>query len=444
MSSGAHSRGSASYRVEPGGALRGVAQPPGDKSISHRAIILAAIASGRTRIHRFCAGTDCLSTLHALSALGLSVERIAGRDELVVSGRGAHGLNAPRAALDLGNSGTAMRLLCGLLAGMGHAAELRGDASLHNRPMQRVISPLAAMGARIDSTDGKPPLYIRSGVLHATRYRSTTASAQVKSCLLLAGLYADGETVIDVPPSRDHTERLLAHFGCPVEQSGGALRVVGGAGLSARDVHVPSDISAAMFFMVGASIAPGSDVTMRQLGINSGRSGGIKILQAMGADICLVSEGMLGEEPVADIRIRFTSQLRAIDVPPEWVVDAIDEFPVLFVAAACAHGTTRIGGLAELRVKESDRISTMAAGLAAMGIGVEETADSISIRGGQLRGAELQSGGDHRVAMAFAMAGLVATSPVHISDCDNVQTSWPDFVAEARALGLPIEVLYGS
>lgn len=433
---------SKAYRVRPGGMLRGTVPLPGDKSVSHRAVILAAIAEGTTRIEHFCPGTDCLFTLNALRALGASIEYSMEDAQVLVRGVGMRGLRASPEVLDLGNSGTGIRLLCGLLAGMGIQAELNGDRSLRRRPMQRIVAPLNAMGACVEAANDRPPLRIKGDLaLRAMRHRSPIASAQLKSCLLLAGMYAEGETEVDAPASRDHTERLLVHFGCPVVRRGDALRIKGGVRLRAKDVAVPGDMSAAMFLLVGASIAPGSELLLRRVGVNPSRNGGIRILRAMGADISVISEDMLGEEPVADIRVRGVERLRAIDVPPDWVADAIDEFPVLFIAAACAEGLTHVRGIAELRVKESDRISTMTTALQTMGIEVDATDDSMSIQGGQLQGGRVQSGGDHRVAMACSIAALAASSDVLIDDCDNVLTSWPQFAAQLGNLGLMIEIL---
>ena len=430
------------YCVKPGGQLSGTIDMPGDKSISHRAVILGAIAEGQTIVENFCPGADCIATMHALQALGAQFEYQKDQARLLVHGVGMRGLRAPRNALDLGNSGTGIRLLCGLLAGMGVSAELTGDESLRARPMQHIVEPLNKMGARILTKDGKAPLRIEgSGPLKGMRHRSSIGSAQLKSCLLLAGLYAKGHTELDVPESRDHTERMLPCFGCPVSSHGGLVGIEGDAVLHATKIVVPGDISAAMFVLVGASITAGSDVLVRAVGINPRRDGGIRILQAMGADINIVSETMFGEEPVADIRVRGTDALKGIEVPPEWVIDAIDEFPILFIAAACAHGVTRARGIDALRVKESDRINTMAKGLQALGIEVRETADSLSIHGGSLTGGSVESAGDHRAAMAFAISGLVARAEVRIHDCANVETSWPLFATQLDALGLGITTI---
>lgn len=429
------------YNVHPAGVLHGELKVPGDKSISHRALILGAIAEGESFVENFCSGQDCMSTMSALGALGVKCSYDETRLTLSIKGLGMHGLQAPKQSLDLGNSGTGMRLLCGLLAGTGLSVELTGDSSLRTRPMDHIVKALKCMGARVESTDGKPPLKILGEApLRGMRHQSSVGSAQFKSCLLLAGLYAKGRTEIDTPESRDHTERMLPSFGCPVESHGGVVSLMGGAHLHATSVVVPGDISAAMFVIVGASIAQGSEVVLKGVGINSKRDGGIRILRAMGADISFSKTDTLGEELVADIRVRASQHLKGIEIPHEWVVDAIDEFPALFIAAACARGTTHARGISQLRVKESDRISAMAKGLRTLGVQVEETQDSLSIQGqeGLLQGGEVHSDGDHRVAMAFAISALAARSEVVVHDCANVSTSWPSFPEQLKALGMDI------
>jgi 3-phosphoshikimate 1-carboxyvinyltransferase len=334
-----------------------------------------------------------------------------------------------------------MRLLSGLLAGQGFDSVLTGDPSLSKRPMKRVTEPLRLMGARIDTTEkGTSPLHIHGGsALKGIHYDMPMASAQVKSCLLLAGLYAEGRTSVREPaPTRDHTERMLNGFGYPVQRQGDVVSVEAGGKLTACDVDVPSDISSAAFFMVGASIANGAEVVLKHVGINPTRTGVIDILKLMGADIEVINAREAGGEPVADIRIR-ASQLRGIDIPEELVPLAIDEFPVLFVAAACAEGETRLTGAEELRVKESDRIQVMADGLRILGVDATPTADGMVVRGGSMSGGEVESHGDHRIAMAFAIAGLRASGPITIRDCANVNTSFPTFVELAQRLGLAVE-----
>lgn len=415
---------------------------PGDKSISHRSIMLGALADGVTEIQGFLEGEDSLATLKAFRAMGVSID---GPDEgrVVVQGVGMRGLTAPTAALDLGNSGTSMRLLSGLLAGQDFDVELIGDHSLMSRPMRRVTEPLAMMGAVIETTDaGTAPLRIRGGqILKGIDYNMPVASAQVKSCLLLAGLYAQGKTCVTEPaPTRDHTERMLSGMGYQVMRDNGRACVEGGGKLKAAPIDVPSDISSAAFFLVGASIAPGSDLLIEHVGINPTRTGVLEILRLMGADIDVQNTREIGGEPVADLRVRY-APLKGIDIPVEQVPLAIDEFPVLFVAAACAEGRTVLTGAEELRVKESDRIQVMADGLQALGVEAEATPDGMIIQGGAIGGGQVDSHGDHRIAMSFAMAALRASGDILIDDCDNVNTSFPDFVGLASNAGLSLKVV---
>ena len=435
----------AHFIARPAGPVRGAVRVPGDKSISHRSIMLGAIAEGTTQVTGFLEGADALSTMNIFRALGVEIE---GPQEgrVRIKGVGLHGLKAPADDLDCGNSGTSMRLLCGLLAGQGFQARMVGDASLTRRPMKRVTEPLARMGARIDTTDGRPPLVIQpaEGRLQGIDYALPVASAQVKSALILAGLYAEGETRVTEPaPTRDHTERMLTAFGVPVVVDGPTVRVQGGHRLKATEIDVPADISSAAFFMVAAAISPGSDLLLRHVGMNPTRVGVVEILRRMGADLSLESERTVGGEPVADVRVR-GSVLRGIEVPEELVPLAIDEFPVLFVAAACAQGRTVVTGAEELRVKESDRIAVMAEGLRALGIVAEPTPDGIVIEGRGDQPVVFQAGavdshGDHRPAMAFTVAALRAAGPIHIRDTANVGTSFPGFVALARSVGLGVE-----
>ncbi len=426
--------------VAAGGCLQGEVPVPGDKSISHRSVMLGALADGVTEIHGFLEGDDPMATLQAFRAMGVRIEG-PEQGHVVVHGVGMHGLKPPPRPLYLGNSGTSMRLLAGLLAAQPFDTTLTGDESLSSRPMRRVTEPLAAMGAEIETTEaGTPPLRIKGGrQLKGIDYEMPVASAQVKSALLLAGLYAEGRTcVVEPGPSRDHTERMLQGFGYPVERNGDRVCVEGGGRLRAMRIQVPGDISSAAFFMVGAAIAKDSDVLLKNVGINPTRTGVIDILQQMGADITLEKERRAGAEPVADIRVR-GSDLQGIEIPAELVPLAIDEFPAIFVAAACAEGKTTLTGARELRVKESDRIQVMADGLNELGIDASPTEDGIVIQGGRLQGGRVDSHGDHRIAMAFAMAGLCASSPVVIGDCANVRTSFPDFVATAWRLGMNIK-----
>ena len=434
------SSGSVTYRAQAGGRLGGSPRIPGDKSISHRAVMLGSLAEGSTEITGFLSGEDCLCTMKAFQQMGVRIEQ-PGQTHLRVHGVGLHGLKAPAAPLDLGNSGTSMRLMSGLMSAQKFAATLVGDESLSRRPMKRIIEPLALMGAQIESSEGRAPLRIHPVAgLNAISYRSRVASAQVKSGILLAGLYAQGRTEVFEPEaSRDHTERMLRSFGIALEAREGYAAVSGGQTLKASNIQVPADISSAAFFMVGAAISRGSDVTLADVGINPTRTGVISILRQMGADIELGQERMSGGEPVADVRVR-ASKLRGIAIDRKLVAAAIDEFPILFVAAACAEGVTTVSGAEELRVKESDRIQSMCDGLEAMGIHAVALPDGARITGGRIGGGTVDSKGDHRVAMSFAMAALRAQQPIRILDCANVNTSFPGFADLARGAGLDIAV----
>lgn len=428
------------FKILPGGAMSGEVRVPGDKSISHRSIMLGALANGITRVKGFLEGEDALATLAAFRAMGVEIDG-PENGNVTVHGVGLHGLTAPAEALDLGNAGTGMRLICGLLAGQAFDAKLTGDTSLCSRPMGRVIDPLTMMGASIQSAEGgRPPLTIRGGQkLHGIDYELPMASAQVKSCVLLAGLYSEGCTAVTEPgPSRDHTERMLRGFGYPVQSAKGVISLQGGGSLQACDIDVPADISSAAFFLVAASIAPDSDLILTHVGVNPTRMGVINILQLMGANITLHNHSEVGGEPVADIRVRSAS-LRGIEIPLDQVPLAIDEFPVLFVAAACATGRTVLRGADELRVKESDRIAAMAEGLSTLGIINEVLEDGIVIDGGILGGGVIKTYHDHRIAMSFAIAGLRAKGEITVLDCDHVATSFPGFDALARGLGLNIQ-----
>lgn len=427
------------YLVTAGGALKGDIRVPGDKSISHRSIMLGSLAEGTTEVSGFLEGEDNLATLNAFRAMGVAIEG-PQHGKVVIHGVGMHGLKKPAQPLDLGNSGTSMRLMSGLMAAQAFDVEMVGDASLSTRPMRRVTDPLALMGARIDTTGkGTPPLKVHGGQsVKGIDYEMPMASAQVKSCLLLAGLYAQGKTCVTEPaPTRDHTERMLTGFGYAVERSGNTICVQGGGTLKATQIDVPADISSATFFMVGAAISPGSEVLLKHVGINPTRDGVISILKLMGADLTLENQREVGGEPVADIRVR-GSRLKGVRIPEEYVPLAIDEFPALFVAAACAEGETILTGAEELRVKESDRIQVMADGLLALGVDARPTPDGMVIRGGAIGSGTVDSHGDHRIAMSFAMAALRASGPIRILDCANVNTSFPGFVALAAGAGLAI------
>jgi 3-phosphoshikimate 1-carboxyvinyltransferase len=432
---------SITFIVQPGGHLRGVARVPGDKSMSHRSIMLGSLAEGVTHVKGFLEAEDALATLQAFRDMGVQIEGPVGGC-VTIHGVGKHGLKAPQKELYLGNSGTSMRLLSGLLAGQPFNTVLTGDQSLSGRPMKRVTEPLALMGADIKTTEkGTAPLHItgRAGKLQAIDYIMPMASAQVKSCLLLAGMYAQGETSITEPaPTRDHTERMLSGFGYPVKREGNKISINADGKLTATEIDVPSDISSAAFFLVGASIAPNSDITLKHVGINPTRTGVISILRLMGASIEILNEREVGGEPVADLRI-VSKQLKGIAIPEELVPLAIDEFPVLFIAAACAEGQTRLSGAEELRVKESDRIQVMADGLHVLGVDAQPTPDGMVIQGGgKIGGGVVTSHGDHRIAMAFAIAGLRASAEITILDCANVNTSFPEFKDLAKNLGLAL------
>jgi 3-phosphoshikimate 1-carboxyvinyltransferase len=427
------------FNVQAGGALTGRLRVPGDKSISHRSIMLGSLAEGLTEVSGFLEGEDSLATLSAFRAMGV---QIAGPDagRLRIQGVGLHGLQAPADDLYLGNSGTSMRLMSGLLSGQRFNTTLSGDVSLSGRPMQRVVAPLTSMGAAIETTaGGTAPLRVQGGrQLSGIDYAMPVASAQVKSSLLLAGLYASGTTCVSEPaPTRDHTERMLAGMGYSLQREADRVCLQGGGSLRGIAIDIPADISSAAFFLVGASIAPGSELVLEHVGMNPTRTGIIDILRRMGADITLLNEREMGGEPVADLRVR-SAQLRGIDIPPELVPLAIDEFPVVFVAAACAQGRTLLTGAEELRVKESDRIQVMADGLQALGVDAQPTADGMVIEGGKIGGGRVDSHGDHRIAMAFSMAALRADAAIEITDCANVNTSFPGFVDLAHRMGLAI------
>ncbi len=434
------------FKLMPGGTVSGEIRVPGDKSISHRSVMLGAIANGITRVRGFLQGEDALSTMAAFRAMGVQIDGPT-EGEIVVHGVGLHGLRAPAAPIDLGNSGTGIRLMSGLLAGQAFDSVLSGDESLSGRPMGRVMKPLAMMGAHIDGTNvDRPPLSVRGGVaLTGIHYDLPMASAQVKSCVLLAGLYASGRTSVTEPaPTRDHTERMLRGFGYDVQRSAdGVISLDGGGELTACDIDVPADISSAAFFLVAASIAPGSDLLLTHVGINPTRVGIINILRLMGADISLLDEREVGGEPVADIRV-CSAPLKGIEIPLEQVPLAIDEFPVLFIAAACAEGRTVLRGAEELRVKESDRIASMAEGLTTLGVANEVLEDGIVIDGGAMGGGVIRTFHDHRIAMSFAIAALRSDGEIRVLDCDHVATSFPGFDDLARGVGLQINAQQGD
>jgi len=433
------------YRIEPGQSLAGELMVPGDKSISHRAVMLGGLARGETRIRGFLESEDCLATLDAFGQLGVAHAR--DRDgTLRIHGAGPGGLRPTAKPIDLGNSGTAMRLLIGLLAGQGIAATLTGDASLRQRPMERVAGPLRDMGARIETTDGHAPvtLHRHSGLL-GIAYELPVASAQIKSALLLAGLGAEGRTEIRSPaPTRDHTERMLQAMQAELELADDGLSVAidGPMDLQGCTIDVPGDLSSAAFFIVGALLSRSGPTVVRNVGINPTRDGVLTILRRMGARIEIENSSRHGNEPVADIRI-FPGELHGIEVPESLVPLAIDEIPVVCVAAAAARGRTVVSGAAELRVKESDRIAVMAQALAAVGVSVRETDDGLIIDGGPIRGGSVDSHGDHRVAMSLAIAALASQGAIAVTDTAPVATSFPGFVETAREVGLAIAVGHG-
>lgn len=434
------SEGIECWRAEPGHKLGGEIRVPGDKSISHRAVMLGAIADGPTRIRGFLESADCIATLRALAQMG-TVHRTEADGTLVVEGLGHAGLRDPEGTLDLGNSGTGMRLLMGLLAGQGVDAELTGDASLCRRPMERIAKPLRMMGAAVTTSDGTPPVRVNAHRgLKGIRYVLPVASAQIKSAVLLAGLGASGRTEVASPAaSRDHTERMLQTMGVALTVSDDGLEAGfdGPVRLKGTVVDVPGDLSSAAFFIAGAAFGAREPLLIRDVGVNPTRDGILRILALMGARIERSNERLLGAEPVADLRIH-PGELRGIEVPEALVPLAIDELPMLFVAAAAARGRTVVTGAGELRVKESDRLRIVAEALTAVGVDVEETADGMIVHGGRIGGGTVETAGDHRIAMAFAVASAASLEPIVIRDTRPVGTSFPNFVAVARAAGLEI------
>jgi len=437
------------FNVHPGGQVKGRIRVPGDKSVSHRSIMLGALAQGTTHISGFLEGEDAMATLQAFRDMGVVIE---GPDDgkVVVHGVGLRGLQPPPGPLYVGNSGTTIRLMAGLMAGQKFDVELSGDVSLNKRPMERVATPLRLMGAVVDTAEGGcPPMRIKGGqALQGIHYDLPMASAQVKSCVVLAGLYAQGRTSVTEPaPTRDHTERMLKGFGYAVERTSDTCAIIGQGALIATDIDVPSDISSATFFLVAAAICPASDLVVEHVGMNPTRVGVINILRLMGADLTVLNEREVGGEPVADLHVKY-SPLTGIRVPEDQVPLAIDEFPALMVAAACASGTTTITGAEELRVKESDRIQAMVDGLKAMGVTIEGTTDGAIIQGmgpnQHFSSAQVVTHHDHRIAMAFTIAGLRADANIKILDCAHVATSFPNFVELARTVGMTLDEEFQS
>ena len=428
------------FLVSPCNSLSGVITIPGDKSISHRAIMMGSIANGVTKVSGFLEGNDSLATLKSFQKMGVDIDQSGSK--LTIKGLGMHGLKAPTKPLNLGNSGTSIRLMSGLLSAQSFDSELCGDESLSKRPMDRIIDPLRQMGAKIYGVNSKPPLSISGNQpLKAITYELPIASAQIKSCLLLAGLYAEGETcIVENVTTRDHTERMLRGFGYQVTCSDNCITLDGGGELEACDIDIPSDISSAAFFMVAASIAKNADLTLKAININPTRTGIIEILKLMGADIALINETEMAGEKTADIQVR-SADLKGIEIPNELVPLAIDEFPVLFIAASCAEGETLLTGAKELRVKESDRIQVMADGLKVLGIKTEVLDDGIHIQGGQFSkpSAPIKSHHDHRVSMSFAVASAACNFDIKIEGVDNVKTSFPNFVELANTIGANIK-----
>ena len=428
-----------SFRVEPRAFCIGETFVPGDKSISHRAIMMASLANGESEIRGFLPSTDCEATLTAFQDMGVQIDRI-DENHLSIQGAGLNSLHAPSTVLDMGNSGTAMRLMAGILCGQSFSSSLIGDESLSKRPMQRITEPLQEMGADISSErNNMPPLLLHPvEQLTGIDYKLPIPSAQVKSCILFAGLYAKGRTcVTEIAATRDHTERMLQAFSYPVVLEKNTVCLEGGGKLLASSVHIPGDISSAAFLIVATLISKNASLTIKSVGTNPTRDGVLKVLREMGANIEIKNKKIFGQEPVADIVVH-SSQLHAIEIPSSLIANSIDEFPIIFIAAACARGITTLRGAEELRVKESDRIASMAKGLTSLGIHVIEKSDGIEIEGGNLNGGEVDSHGDHRVAMAFAVASIRSKEAIVVRDVANVATSFPNFVETAASLGLKI------
>ena len=432
-------KGNTNFRIEPSNSIIGKANIPGDKSISHRAIILAAIADGESRIKNFLQGEDTLATIRVFQKMGVNIKN--DRDIIIVKGVGLHGLRAENPTLDFGNSGTSVRLLSGLLSAQNFSSQLIGDASLMKRPMSRIINPLQKMNAKINCTDlGTLPIKIEGGQkIEAIEYELPIFSAQLKSCLLLAGLYAEGTTkIIENTATRDHTERMLANFSHSVIKKGNQISIKKADRLIGCEIIVPGDFSSAAYFIVAAILTPNSNIILENVGVNPTRNAMIKIMKSMGADVELKNERLESGEPVATIYAK-TSKLTGIDIPEELVPVAIDELPIILVAAACAKGKTRLSGATELRVKESDRIQSMLDGFISLGIKVKALEDGMIIEGGQYNGGVINSNDDHRIAMAFSIAGIIAKAPIIINSCKNVATSFPGFIDTAKHLGINID-----
>ena len=432
-------KGNTNFRIEPSNSIIGKVNIPGDKSISHRAIILAAIADGESRIKNFLQGEDTLATIRVFQKMGVNIKNDG--DIIIVKGVGLHGLRAENPTLDFGNSGTSVRLLSGLLSAQNFSSQLIGDESLMKRPMFRIINPLQKMNAKINCTDlGTLPIKIEGGQkIEGIEYELPIFSAQLKSCLLLAGLYAEGTTkIIENTPTRDHTERMLANFSHSVIKKGNQISIKKADRLIGCEIIVPGDFSSAAYFIVAAILTPNSNIILENVGVNPTRNAMIKIMKLMGADVELKNERLESGEPVATIYAK-TSKLIGINIPEELVPVAIDELPIILVAAACAKGKTKLSGAAELRVKESDRIQSMLDGFISLGIKVKALEDGMIIEGGQYNGGVINSNDDHRIAMAFSIAGIIAKAPIIINSCKNVATSFPEFIDTAKHLGMNID-----
>ncbi len=414
--------------ISPVRRVRGELHLPGDKSISHRAAILGMLAEGQTRVYHFLTADDCVNTAHACRQLGAKVE-LKG-DELNITGCGWVGLRQPNQVIDCGNSGTGVRLLSGVLAGQNFESVITGDEQVQRRPMRRIIDPLTAMGAVITSEpNGLCPMRIRGGNLSSLNYLSPVASAQVKSCLLLAGLYAKGRTLVTEPSSsRDHTERLMRYFGIPIQQEGLTVSVEGGTIPQGREITVPADISSAAFFLVAAAILPDSEVRMFNVGVNRTRTGVLEVLRVMESAIAEDNIRTQAGEPVADLTVSYRRRIKGAQITGRKLIPRlIDELPILAVAAAAAEGETVIAEASELRVKETDRISVLVKELKNIGVAIEERPDGMVIQGGKIRGGKANSHGDHRLAMSLAIAGLASEEGVALTNVDCVRTSYPNF-----------------
>lgn len=428
------------FNIRPGGPLSGCPILPGDKSISHRAVLLGALAEGVTRISGLLLGEDVQMTIDAFRACGTKID-FEG-DDCIIEGKGLTKLNPPSTSIYCGNSGTAMRLMMGVFAGQNFPVTLTGDESLSSRPMRRVMEPLKRMGASIQvSENGTAPVAIEPVKrLNSVNWEMQVPSAQVKSAILLAGLYASGQTkVLENKTTRDHTEIMLNQFGIPVTNQDGEISITGKIQLVGQHLQIPADISSAAFFIVAALLVPNSKIKLSNVGINPTRSALLEVLDSMGANISVCNVRTMGGEPVADISVQYTEKLKGVTVNPSLIPRMVDEIPILSVAAACAQGVTELSGCEELRFKESDRIRTVVQGLTALGVFVQEKSDGMIIEGGQFKGGTVDSFGDHRIAMAFSIAGAIGTSSVTVKNSDCVNTSFPGFRELSSSLGINIE-----